>query len=339
MYIHYINASETIQKEVTDFITEWNNSSDFITTKTSGSTGKPKEIKIPKKKMQLSAQMTGKFLQLSAKQNALLCLSPNTIAGKMMIVRAMEFDLNLHITDPASNPLDCVNFTIDFIAIVPLQLSTILKNSIDKLRSIKNCIVGGGTISYEQNNQLIENDLTVFQTYGMTETLSHVALRKIGKQTEEFYTALEGNHFSINTSNQLIIHTPLLDFEPLVTNDIVELINTNQFCWKGRTDFVINSGGIKLHPEEMELKLSKLIAIPFFISSLKDELLGEKVILCIESKEKIDLSKIDFIQILSKYEIPKEIYYFEKFEYTESLKINKLKTIAKQLQNAIQQVL
>ncbi len=336
--LKFINTSDSFKNEVNQFIEEWFNSADFIISKTSGSTGEPKTIEILKSKIKASAQMTGKFLNLQKKETALLCLSTATIAGKMMIVRSIELGLKLVIIEPCSNPFEFIDGGIDFAAIVPLQLSEILKQNPEKLKSVRNIIVGGGSVSFEIEEQLKEKNLTVYQTFGMTETISHIAMRKIGLHQEEHYSALEGNSFSTE-ENQLIVHSSLLDDFPLKTNDCIELINAKQFIWKGRTDFVINSGGVKIQPEEIEKKLSKLINRPFFITGKKDVVLGEKVILCIESENAFQIKKSELESYLSKYEIPKEIYIFNEFNYTESNKINRLKTVDLFLKDAIQQIL
>ena len=336
--LKFINTSDSFKNEVNQFIEEWFNSDEFIQSKTSGSTGEPKKIEILKSKMKESALMTGKFLNLQKKETALLCLSTSTIAGKMMIVRSLELGLKLVIVEPCSNPFEFIEEGIDFAAIVPLQLTEILKKNPEKLKIVRNVIVGGGSVSEEIEEQLKKQELTVFQTFGMTETISHIAMRKIGLHKEEHYSALEGNSFSIE-DNQLIVHSSLLDGFPLKTNDCVELINAKQFIWKGRIDFVINSGGIKIQPEEIERKLSKLIKNSFFITGKKDAILGEKVILCIESENTFEIQKSELVNYLSKYEIPKEIYFFKQFIFTESNKINRLKTVDLYLKDAIQQIL
>jgi O-succinylbenzoic acid--CoA ligase len=322
--VNYIHTTEETKNNVESFLNEWYNNELFISTYTSGSTGKPKLIQISKNKMKESARMTGNFLGLKANDSALLCLSPATIAGKMMIIRAIELKLSLSVIDTNSNPISLLNRKIDFIAMVPLQLQNAFSN-IEILQKIENVIIGGGEISEKLELKLKENNVTVFQTFGMTETISHVAMRKVGAITEQFYTALAPNYFS-QKDNRLIIHSPLLENDVIETNDIIELLDEKHFIWKGRSDFVINSGGIKIHPEQIEKKLAKLIEVPFFISSLKDDTLGEKVVLFIESKDKFNLGKEKVLQVISKYEYPKEIFFLENFIRTESGKINRLKT-------------
>lgn len=323
--ITYINTDTKLRKSVEDFLIQWYNDDLYITAYTSGSTGAPKEIKIRKSKMIESARMTGDYLQINENSSALLCLSPDTIAGKMMIIRSIELNLKLTVVKLSSNPLTEEYGDCDFIAMVPLQLMASLQNFPEKLRRIKNIIIGGGTISQSIERKLVENNLSVFHTYGMTETISHVAMRKIGVNSSRYFTAIGGNTFS-QIDNRLIIHSPLLEEGTISTNDIIELIDNKHFIFKGRYDFIINTGGVKINPETVEEKLENLIPFPFFISGLKDDLLGEKVILCIESSP-FELNKTELQKLLTKYEYPKEIYFINEFIRTESGKINRGKTI------------
>ena len=322
---NYINVTAELKKAVEDFIDEWNNTELYITTRTSGSTGKPKEIRILKSRMEKSAHMTGEFLQLKKNKKAVLCLSPSTIGGKMMIVRAIVLNLELIVIPVDGNPLAHIQADIDFIAMAPLQLYNSLTHTTDKLKKIPHVIIGGGVISAHVEKKLKNECITIFHTYGMTETISHVAMRKVGLASCPYFTAIGENYFSLH-NNLLVIHSPLLDSDSIITNDIVELIDTKNFIFKGRIDFVINSGGIKIHPEAVEQKLESFIQIDFFITGLKDEHLGEKVVLFIESSP-YELDKKDLLNYVSKYECPKEIYFLKEFVRTESGKINRPKTI------------
>lgn len=323
--ITYLDLKSEETNVVQDFIDEWNNDDLYITVQTSGSTGKPKEIRILKSRMADSARMTAEFLQIREHEKALLCLSPNTIGGKMMIVRAIVLNLDLIVASVSGNPLEKIQNEVDFVAMVPLQLMNTLIHSVEKLRKIRTIIIGGGIISSAIENQLIKENLTVFHTYGMTETISHVAMRKVGIDSTPYFTAIGQNFFSQH-ENRLVIHSPLLDTKSILTNDIVELIDDKNFIFKGRVDFVINSGGVKIHPEIVEKKLENTIHFPFFIAGLKDDILGEKVILCIESTP-FELNKKDIQKKVSKYEVPKEVYFIKEFVRTESGKINRRKTI------------
>ena len=326
--LKFIQEDPCLEESVEGFISEWNNTEDYIIAFTSGSTGKPKEIRILKSKMVESARMTGDYLNLKKGDNALLCLSINTIGGKMMVVRSIVLELNLFVTAVDSNPLQKLDEHIDFVAMVPMQLHNSLLNNAFSLSDIRSIIIGGGSISSALSHLLVENNLSVYHTYGMTETISHVAMRRVGIEEDECFSSLGEPLFS-ESNGQLVIKTRLLEHESIVTNDCIELIDNKHFKLLGRSDFVINSGGVKIHPEEVESKISKLIHAPFFITGLEDAYLGEKVILCIESSEVIKLNKSDFLLSLSKYECPKEIYFIPTFEVTESGKINRLKTVSK----------
>lgn len=321
--IQFVQASETTQQLVHSFLMEWENEADYIEVKTSGSTGIPKIIQLAKVHCIESAKNTLSFLSLKENDLALLCLSIETIAGKMMIVRSIVGNLKLLVTDPTSNPLIGIDQAIDFAAMVPLQVEKIIADSSIQIKRIDKLIIGGGPVS----TQLIENlkkiPYTAFQTFGMTETISHVALRKIGEITETYYTALPSVLFE-EKNQQLIVHYPGVLKEDLLTNDLVELISTKTFKWLGRTDFIINSGGVKINPEEVESNLSNVIKVPFFIAGIPDDHLGTKVILIIESEQKIALNKEELKQLVAPYSQPKLVFYCKKFVRTESGKINRI---------------
>lgn len=317
--------SEELLNSIHEFIAEWNNSSDHIEVHTSGSTGKAQKIFLKKNHCINSAHKTIDYLNINKGSTAALCLSTTTIAGKMMVIRSIVGDLNLRVLPVNSNPLKDVDGTIDFIALVPLQLQTILTESPEKLKSISKIIVGGGRISKQLEDLLIENELTVYHTYGMTETISHVAMRKVGIQHTEHFEALPGISFTQKNEN-LVIHYPEIDQKEIQTTDRVKLIDNQHFIWLGRTDFVINSGGIKFQAEEIERKLEAYISEPFFISGIEDDKLGEKLILIIESEDKFHFDKNNWEEALSKFEIPKEIFILPKFIYTASGKINRIET-------------
>lgn len=306
------------------FIDKWNDSSSLISTKTSGSTGSPKTINLSKEHMITSAKMTGDFLKLERKENALLSLPISSIGGKMMVVRAIVLDLVLIVVEPSKNPLENLSEKIHFAAMTPMQVKGSLQSSSKELNNIDTLIIGGSAISPTLEKEIVNLPISIFQTFGMTETISHVALRNISER-EMVYEALPNIRFSVKDA-QLIIHAPELGIEVLETNDIVKLIGETKFVWFGRNDQTINSGGIKIHPEEIEKKITALISQNYFSTSLNDDSLGEKHVLFIESKESHFIQKSVFINILHKYEIPKEIYYIGNFSYTHSGKIDRIET-------------
>ncbi len=305
-----------IWDDVNRFISEWFSLGDTMTLQTSGSTGKPKSISVQKELMQNSTELTGKTFGLKAGESTLLCMPMKFVAGKMMVVRALELGLDLKVVEPSSTPLDGMNESIDFAAMVPLQL----ENSLDHLNKVKTLIVGGGQVNPTLIKSLESISTQVFESYGMTETLTHVAIKPLnGPQKSDLFHALDGIHFETDDRGCLAIHAPMLNPNPIVTNDLVECVNEKFFRWLGRIDNVINSGGIKIIPEVVEAKLTA--SIPdrrFFIAGIPDESMGEKVVLVVEGDEtEIKLDSLD------KFEQPKEIYYVSEFSETPSGKIHR----------------
>ena len=330
MKIRFETNNTELIEAVQAFIGEWNNNSNIIIVQTSGSTGTPKTIEIEKKHMIASAEMTGKFLDLKIDNTALLCLSPSTIAGKMMIVRSMVLGMELVVTDAVAKPLEKLTDEIDFAAMVPFQV----EQSLNDLKKVKNLIIGGAPVSPTLWKKITESNVEAFQTFGMTETISHIALRKI-EVPERGYIPLNGVDIS-SENDCLMISAPHLGVRQLVTKDSVKIHSDGSFDWLGRTDFVINSGGIKIHPEQVEKQLSQLITQPFFSFGVEDDSLGQKHVLCIQGDFAIDKEKVK--QVLENYHAPKEVYFFDNFEYTTSGKINRIKTIERRA-NAKKQVL
>lgn len=330
----WISEGEPFQQEVGKFLLEWLDDKEYVVVHTSGSTGKPKQIKLLKYHMINSARATGSFFKSEGGTTALLCLSANYIAGKMMLVRAMVLGWKIDIVAPRTNPLDSVYKQYDFCAMVPLQLD----NSLNRLHLIKKLIVGGGVVSEHLKNLVQGIKTKVYETYGMTETITHIAARRINPKKKEkknsgYFKALPNINLSTDDRGCLVIKAPQLNEDIIVTNDIVELKTYKKFVWKGRFDNVINSGGVKLHPEEIETKLQLTISHRFFIASIPDDSLGDKLILVIERDyDRIEeLSLIDAIQRiegLNKYEIPKKIYFLPQFIETATGKIQRSKTLA-----------
>ena len=265
-----------------------------------------------------SAKATGLFFNLQPKNTALLCLSTNYIAGKMMLVRAICLGLHIDTIDPTSAPLSSKKY--NFIAMVPMQV----EKSLSKLHLVDKLLIGGTKVSYTLSESILKTNCNAFESYGMTETISHIAIKKIGVKA---FNVLPNVAISVDKRSCLVIEAIELSQEKIITNDIVEIINPNQFILKGRIDNMINSGGIKIFPEEVEEKLAKYFSVPFFIGSKPDEILGEKVILVIEAKP-FSIENSVFSQ-LSKYQIPKEILFLESFERTETNKINRKKSLEK----------
>ncbi len=321
--------SKKLSASTQQFLQEWFSNDDSIVVQTSGSTGNPKSISIKKEFMVNSALATGVFLNLSEKITALLCLPTNYIAGKMMLVRALVLGWKIDVITPNSRPLYGIKKTYDFTAMIPLQLY----NSIDDLHKIKKLIVGGGLVSSQLQEKIQNVSTQVFVTYGMTETVTHIAMKRL--QNSKFkiknYKLLPNIKISKDQRNCLVIDAPKIASERIITNDVIKIISETEFEWLGRFDNVINSGGIKLHPEQIEEKLSKIILQRFFVVGVSDEILGEKLVLIIELKNRtvksIIKSKINKLRTLTKYEIPKKIYFVPNFIETDTKKIQRKKTL------------
>lgn len=308
--------------EIYQFLISWFSEENFIYVKTSGSTGNPKEIKLLKAQMINSAFATSKYFSLIENTSALLCLPTNYIAGKMMLVRSLTLGWHLDVVEASSNPLKDVFKEYDFSAMVPLQL----ENSLDSLNLIKTLIVGGGAVSSPLQDKLQGVSSKVFATYGMTETITHIAVKKLNNfnTTPSFYEIFPNVEIYKDLRNCLIIDAPEVSNEIVFTNDIVHLISDTQFEWLGRFDSIINSGGVKLYPEKIEAELSKIITSRFFVAGVSDVKLGEKLILIIEGESKsIEIESLN----LSKFEIPKEVYFINTFIETETKKIQRKKTL------------
>ncbi|RKS53591.1 O-succinylbenzoic acid--CoA ligase [Gillisia mitskevichiae] len=327
-----IKEGEPHEGEVGDFLLDWLRPSEFIEVNTSGSTGKSKKIKVRKEHMINSALATGKFFDLPAGCTALMCLPAKYIAGKMMLVRAMVLGWELDLVPPSSNPLDNLYKTYDFCAMTPFQLD----NSISRLHLIKKLIVGGGAVS--PNLQALVQGLNtkVYETFGMTETVSHIAAKKLNtkknKKKPAPFKLMPNVHISKDNRDCLVINAPSISDDILVTNDVVEILTYKKFLWKGRYDNVVNSGGIKLYPEDIERKLSDVIDGRFFLIGMPDDALGEKLVLFIEADFSEELLaelqlKVRSVKKLHKYEIPKKIYLIQKFEETPNGKIHRINTL------------
>jgi O-succinylbenzoic acid--CoA ligase len=314
----FIKEGEDFEKPVGDFLLDWFDSKDYIEMFTSGSTGEPKTVVVKKQAMVNSAIATGDFFDLKPGNSALQCLPVKYVAGKMMLVRAMILGLDLEFVAPSSNPMRNNEIDFDFVAMVPLQA----QNSIQELKKVKKLIIGGAAVNKTLEKQLLKLNTEVYETYGMTETITHIAARKLG---EKAFTVLPDVTVSYDDRNCLVIHAPKISDEVIITNDIVELVNENQFIFLGRIDNVINSGGIKLIPEQIENKLISKIQQRFFIASKPDNELGEKLILVVEG-DKVEFDHTIY-EDLDKYEKPKEILFIPKFKETATGKIMRKETL------------
>ena len=337
-----------------DFLSEWNNDSDRVLVHTSGSTGKPKPMMVEKKRMLNSARITCDFLGLKPGDSALLCMSLDYIAGKMVVVRSIERHLHLISVSPSGHPLKNidlkdvngkdVNGEITFAAMVPMQVYNTLQvpEERERLTHIRHLIIGGGAIdaSLEKELQALPGNIAIWSTYGMTETLSHIALRRInGAEASEWYQPFDSVKISQTEEGCLVINAPQVCAETLVTNDIVEIesyiynkVEKTRFRIKGRKDNVICSGGIKIQIEEVEALLKPYLEKPFMLAKKKDEKFGEIAVLLTEDE---DLKKVEATirRLLSgksddsnksseskshKYWIPREYLHVDHLPLTET---------------------
>lgn len=320
-----IKEGELYERSIGNFLLDWLNPKNTIAVKTSGSTGTPKVIQLQKQQMVHSALATGTYFALQAGDRALLCLPAQYIAGKMMLVRAMVLGLELDYVRSSSYPLAQIEKEYDFGAMVPLQLG----NSINKMEQFRTLIVGGAPLSDPLRQQVGTKSTRVYETYGMTETITHIAVREINTGNSHF-SAMPNVQFTKDERGCLIITAPMISTEPVATNDMVHLISKTEFEWLGRYDNVINSGGVKLFPEQIEAKLVPFIPNPFFVASLPDQALGQKLIVVLEGT--IDLHELENTLksegVLERFEFPKELYTLPRFLKTDTGKIRRKETIA-----------
>ena len=316
--ITLIKDGEPHEKDFGNLILQWFDENDYISLMTSGTTGAPKEIKLAKQAMNASALATGEFFKLKPKDKALLCLPTRYIAGKMMFIRAIVLGLELDVVNPTKDPLKNNNKVYDFVAMVPLQV----QNSITQIEQCKTVIVGGAKLNDTVKNMLENMLVDVYETYGMTETITHIAAKKI---TEKYFTVLPHANISTDKRGCLVIEAPLVSDFLIVTNDLIEMPNEIQFKWLGRFDNIINSGGVKLVPEIIEQKLSEYIPYRFFVIGKNDENLGEKLVLVIEHDPYTLVPEA--LESLEKYEKPKEIIFTKNFKETPTGKILRRDTL------------
>jgi len=321
------SISNEWESKIYRFILDWFSENDYIVQKTSGSTGKPKEIPLKKSAMIASASATLSFFQLQPGNTLWLCLPVDYIAGKMMVVRAIIGKLNLLTTEPIGLPHIPLQ-NVDFASMVPMQVKRMIDVNSD-FSNISKLIVGGAIVDYPLQKALHKIQTGVFATYGMTETCSHIALQRLnGTKPDAHFNTLDGITVGTNHSGCLTIYAPYLSQFPIETTDLADILSPGQFKWLGRADNVINSGGIKISPEELEAIISPIIGTECLISQKEDPILGSKIVLVIEGKPSdfdasIVLNKIIFE--IGKLKAPKEVCFIDKFPLGNSLKIDRKK--------------
>lgn len=342
--VEFIEDSHN-NSELKDFLKAWYSPKNYIEVKTSGSTGKPKNIRLEKEFVAASAQRTIQFFQLKKGDRVLHCLPEKYIAGKLMIIRSLIGELDLHIVEPETNFSFLQTEKFKFAAMVPAQVSKIIRSEPSPgawFKNLEQLLIGGSEIPFELEKQLKNVSTSCYSSYAMTETATHIALRKINRpNASEFYHCLEDIHVQLSEEGCLQIFMHGLKEHPLQTNDLAELKDKKTFRILGRNDNVIISGGIKYSPEQIEKKLEPFIEIPFLISSLPHESLSEQIVLVLESlpltppkegsfslyyinniedSEIVNQLKSICNQHLEKYEQPRQILFVQHFPETENHK-------------------
>lgn len=305
---------------VIEFLRHWYSNEKTLSVQTSGSTGSPKVFDIEKEKMLNSARMTGNFLHLTPGDTALLCLPVEYISGKMMVVRAILFKMKLITSTPSVQALAHLNEPVDFAALTPLQV----ENSLDKIPLIKKLIIGGAAVSNRLQSQLKGLPTEVYETYGMSETLSHIALKQLNPKAESYFQLFEGISIGKDHRGCLTIDAPQLNNETLYTNDLVEIKDAHQFKFIGRTDNIINSGGAKISPEELEAYLKGKIPNEAVFIGLEDYMLGEKLVLVIEGENDERMKQFLFhLPYKKSFHKPREIIFVSEIPRTANGKLDR----------------
>ncbi len=313
---------------VEDFLNEWHSDADYVVGHTSGSTGKPKEIHLLKADMKASAALTNNFFGIGKNSRLMLCLSPDYIAGKMMIVRAEEACATLLQEKPSNRPMEHHDGSpIDLLAVVPSQ-ALWLADHPERLKGVRNMIVGGGEIPPALRKRLAALKVNAYATYGMTETCSHVALSRISEEQEPF-NALSPVTFATDERGCLVIDAPQFSFRRLTTNDIVRLLSPTSFYWCGRYDNVVNTGGIKVFPEEIERIIAPCISRRFYVTSRPSDKWGQELVLKIEGEPMAsgeqEALATQISVLLPPYQRPKDIIFQAHFTETSTGKVKREK--------------
>lgn len=314
------------ERNIYKFLLDFIDDKDYVEQESSGTTGNPTLFKLPKTALIESAKRTVSVFDLKFGQKALLCLPIEYIAGKMMVVRSFVAGLNLFWEAPSSMPSLGKYGKLDFCAMVPLQVFNSFSNY-EFVKNIENLIIGGSELRPEIIARFREIDNNTYETYGMAETCSHVAIRKIsGTNPDEYYKAIPGVKFDTDERSCLVIEADYLS-EIIKTNDVVELVNDTQFIWKGRYDNLINTGGIKVKPEELEAEIAQVIDIDFAIVGIADEELGQVIVFVAESEKDINQPEImnAIKDIVPKHHLPRKFYTMKELPRNNAFKVDRKK--------------
>ena len=330
-----------IPSSLQDFLFEWVSGAEKFLVHTSGSTGTPKPLYIQRTQMEASARATNGFLGLGAGTRSLIALPTEYIGGKMMCVRGLLGGHSMVLLEPSLHPLLHYNEPFDFIALIPAQLQQTLSQGMGhRLEHCRAILIGGGAMSAEQIQVAESLQAPIYATYGMTETVSHIALRRInGTEKSPYFTAFEEVSLRVDERNCLAIQSAVTGNEWIQTNDVVRMLDSHRFEWLGRADFVINSGGLKLHPEQLEAELERLLAaqgmkLHFFFYGVEDATWGQKLVLFvreegIDEEQKQRLAQI--AQQVEKKQQAKSIVYCKEWVMTPTGKVNRIETVKRNL--------
>ncbi len=309
--------------DLADFLEEWFSPETTVQVQTSGSTGEPKVMQVEKKRMEASARMTCSFLGLRAGDRALLCMPLKYIGAKMVVVRSILQGLDLYCVKPSSHPLRALGFAPEFLAVTPAQVFTMLDNADEEalLKGTGHVIIGGGSVNAGLAERLSAFPRNVWSTYGMTETLSHIALRRLnGPDRSGFYTPFEGVSLSLSPDSTLVISAPSVAEGPVATNDIAQLREDGSFRILGRKDNIVNSGGVKIQIEAVEAQLQPLLPFDFCITAAPDEHYGEAVVMLAAcGPEMADGEMLERgFAVLHAYSRPKRVFFVPELPRTGS---------------------
>lgn len=323
----FLAGNRALEEEMQAFLADWDAPSPCLEVQTSGSTGIPKRLWVRKAQMANSARLTCDRLGLRQGDKALLCMPLRYIAGKMMVVRSLVAGLDLFVREPSGHPLADIRMPFRFAAMIPMQVFNTLQvpEERKRLHDIDILIIGGGPIDHELERQIQDLPGEVYSTYGMTETLSHIALRRLnGPDASPFYTPFPSVRLSLSSAGTLTIDAPLVADETLVTNDLAELLPDGRFRILGRKDNTINSGGIKIQIENVENALRPIISANFAITSVPDPKFGETVVLLVAAGSgSSSETEGKIFEILPKYQRPKHVFHVEAIPLTGSGKIDR----------------
>ena len=314
---HY--GPESFHARLAEFLQEWFDSSETVRVHTSGSTGTPKELRVEKRRMMASARMTVDFLHLQAGDTALLCMPLQYIAGKMVVVRSLVAGLNLLPVTPSGHPLKDLPEAPVFAAMIPMQVFNALQVPAEQtlLKDVRQLIIGGGSIDASLGEALKTFPHAVWSTYGMTETLSHIAMRRLnGPEASEWYTPFPGVDTSLGTDGNLVIHAPAVNPDELPTNDLAEFDAQGRFRILGRRDNIVNTGGVKVQIEQVEDALRPRLPFPFAITSVPDAKFGERIVLLVENARTDDPLLSQAIAALPPYWRPKQVFSVSQLPQT-----------------------